>query len=749
MAVELATAYVSLTASAKGIGGSIANELNGELRGVGDKAGAEASSGFIGKFGGGLGALKGVAIAAGATFAAAFAAAIGAGVILEGIGADFDSAFDDIRVRTGATGDELAGLEGSFRNVFSKVPASMGDTSSAIAGLEQRLGLSGKPLEDLSTQFLNLSRITGTDLGQNIDTVTGLFNQFGIKAGEQTGALDGLFRISQETGVSVGDLASQMTDSGTVFREVGLDFEESAALLGLLGESGLSVSDVLPAVNRALATAAKEGRPAADVFRETFDAIKNAPDDVSASALALEVFGAKAGPKFAALVRDGKLGYEDFAAAIAAGDETINNAAAATDDWREKLNVLKNKALLALEPIAARVFSGITSAVEVIGPKIQAAAQQFIDGFKGIGDSSSTFSRIGEVTAQVVAVVQREWPRIQKIIGDVLTTTGQVVSGFVEFVQVIWANFGSQIMAGAQAVWNGISSFITGALQIIRGVVQVFTSLIKGDWSGAWNGIKQIVSGAITIITGAISSFIGRVKAVLSVLGEILVGIFRGAWDRAKAAVKAGVDLAIGVVKTLPGLAVSALAAVPTLLVTKGGDLIRGFMNGIRSLIGGYVTLVGSLPGRALSALGAVGGLLFSAGADLIRGFLRGVRSMAGEIAGAVISPIKSAVSSVRGFLGIGSPSKLFKEIGIDTMRGLELGLAAGANNIRNLTVAPSVGSLTGALSAMSPTSSVSAPAAPVVITGNTFIGSGPEVTRLLSAKIQEGRRAGVAFLGT
>ena len=230
-----------------------------------------------------------------------------AGLGLFEIGSSFDEAFDNIRIGTGATGPALEALQADMKAVAGTVPASFGDAGKAITVFSQKLGLTGAPLQTLSSQVLELSRMTGTDLGGNLTAITDVFNNFGVGAGEQSGKLDLLFRASQASGVSVAELAGTMSGAGVVLREVGLSFDQSAGFLATLAKAGVDAGDVMPALSKSLATAAKQGKDASSVFTETFNAIKGAPSDVAGAGIALDVFGAKAGPKLAALIREGKL----------------------------------------------------------------------------------------------------------------------------------------------------------------------------------------------------------------------------------------------------------------------------------------------------------------------------------------------------------------------------------------------------------------------------------------------------------
>ena len=340
----------------------------------GMKEGQIASSSFATNLGG-----VNTAIAVGTAAAVATA-----GVMLFKLGASFHDAYKQIRVGTGQTGESLEGLKQSFKNVFGQTPASMKDVSMVITDLNVKLGLTGAPLEALSSQLIKLSRITGTDLKGNTEAVTTVFKNFGVSADEQKGKLDLLFRASQTSGVSVQELASKMGSAGIVLRAVGMDFDKSAAFIGMLAKAGVDVKDVLPAMTRALSNAAKNGKDASVVFQETFNAIKDAPDIMTASGTALEVFGGRAGPKLAALIREGKLSYEEYMTAIQNGGDSISKAAGDVSTFGGKLSVLGHQVQLAFEPLATSIFQGVNSAMKAMMPILQSAIgslKSMVDAF--------------------------------------------------------------------------------------------------------------------------------------------------------------------------------------------------------------------------------------------------------------------------------------------------------------------------------------------------------------------------------
>lgn len=501
-----------------------------------------------------------IGLAIGAAFAAAGVAAL---VGLEKLGSSFDDASDKIVVGTGATGVALDDLKASFKNVVSNVPTDFGSASTAIADINTALGLTGKPLEALSTQFLNLSRITGTDVAANIKTVTGAFNLWGISAEEQGHKLDELFTISQATGVSVSDLGQQMADGGVQFQQAGLSFEESASLLGTLSKNGLSASDVLPALSKAMAVAAKEGKPANEVFKSIFEQIQNAPTDTAAASLAFTEFGAKAGPKFAALIRSGALSYEELAATIGSSANTINDTATATDDWREKLQLLMNKAMVKLEPLATAVFNKITEVVQAVSPYLEQFAAWLGEKIPAV--IAVLKAKFDEWAPTVIAVFQQ--------IRDAVATAFQWLMDNKEFLVGILVAVG--LGFGAWAVSAGSAALATVAAAAPFIALGAAIAAAVGGIIYAYNHFETFRTVIDTVVSWLTDTAWPAIKTAIAAIGDVfnqLVGWVRDNW----AEIQATIDAAINIVK---GIISAAVTAILFLWDHFGATLITGLQN--------------------------------------------------------------------------------------------------------------------------------------------------------------------------
>ena len=496
--------------------------------------------------------MKGAAVAGAGILAGAGAVAVG----LYEIGSQFDDAFDSIRVGTGATGPALEALQNDMKAVAGAVPASFGDAGTAITEFNRRLGLTGAPLQTLSSQVLELSRITNTDLSGNLAAVSSVMQNFGVGAGDQSSKLDLLFRASQASGLSVAELASSMSGAGVVLREVGLNFDQSAAFLATLGKAGVDASDVMPALSKSLAVAAKNGKDASTVFSETFNAIKGAPDDVAASGVALDVFGAKAGPKLAAMIREGKLSFEDMQAAIANGGETILGAGADTQDFAEKLTQLKNRVFLAIEPIATRVFSKIGEVMDQLGPKVEQLTAWMTEN----GDTMKIVAAViggimlvvlaaytASMISAAVATIAATWPilAIIAVIGALVAGVIYAYRNFETFrnvIDAVWQGIQTAISFAwenvIKPIWDIIVFYITKILipyytflfNVVKTVFEGIVSAVQSAWGFIQTAFNSIKSG-IESVWGFFQTAKDIIGSVFSGIADAIGGPFKAAFN--------------------------------------------------------------------------------------------------------------------------------------------------------------------------------------------------------------------------
>lgn len=574
----------------------------------------------------GLGAVGTAGLAAGALVVSG---ALLAGKALLDIGTQFDDAFDKIRINTGKTGPALDGLEQSFKNVVKGVPSSFDDTSTAIAGINQKLDLTGKPLEDTATRILNLTRITGGDLQSNLTGISRLFQDWSIKGDAVPGTLDKLYRASQATGIGIDDLTSSVTQFGAPLRGLGYNFDESITMLAKWQKEGVNTEAVTGSMKKAFGSFSKEfGDKAPAEFRKFIDEIAKAPSASAAAQIAIKRLGVRNGPDFAAAVKEGRFAYNDLLMEVAGGSDTINTAAADTDDWHEKLDILKNKAFVALEPVAVKVFDALGRGIDELTrlwpgfhdqflrgvDRIKANVQTWADRWRGFvadfkvgaGKVSDFFDSVHQKISDFVDRFQRGAQRVH----DVVMSIWNVISPLVMAIVGIITGAFEIIIGIIQAAWKIISGIFIGAFAIIWGVVggafdvivglvKMFSGLFTGNWEAMWNGIKEIFSGLWLAIQG-----------ILSGAWTIIFSILSGAWTLIKAVFVGGKDAIVAVWTFLWGL-------------VKG--IVGGVWDGIVWVVGGAIGLVIGLFKGLVSGIADAGRGMWDFIADNFKGVINTV----------------------------------------------------------------------------------------------------------------------------
>lgn len=255
--------------------------------------------------------------------------------------------------------------------------------------------------------------------------------------------------------------------------------------------------------------------------------------------------------------------------------------------------------------------------------------------------------QIQEFIAKILNKILEFWEENGSQIVKAVTNIFNAVLAVIEFVM-------PAIKFIVDFIWEGIKNVISGALDVILGTVKLFASIFTGDFKGMWEGIKQIFSGAIEYIWGMMNlSFLGGIKKIFANLVEAGVSMIRSMWDNIVAIFAKMVKSPITYVAAMVAEFVQWLANLVVQGNAKVNELAVGMFNAIKDL-----------PSKFLSI-----------GKDIGRGLIDGIKSL--NPIDYVKDLASDMVSSVKGKLKIFSPSRVFKSIGNDTMKGWILGMEA------------------------------------------------------------------------
>ena len=290
-------------------------------------------------------------------------------------GRDFDNAKDIIVQGTGATGDALDELVGSFQALAGSVAGTSNESvASAVASINTLFGVTGSELETLATDVLQAKQAFGEF---DIDTFGRSMNTFGLETADANGYLAHLGTVAGATGLNMGNLVSQSQTYGPVLKNLGLSATETATFFGKLHESGVDVSRVMPGLNAAMRRAADEG--VTDLRSHLNDAIgeiRDAKTDTEALTIATKTFGAEGAQRMSSSIRSGILpSLDEMDGAIDSSTTSLEDQYEATVTLGDRLGMLKNQAMGLIGPFGdvAAGLGGVATTAVIAGPKIVGA----------------------------------------------------------------------------------------------------------------------------------------------------------------------------------------------------------------------------------------------------------------------------------------------------------------------------------------------------------------------------------------
>lgn len=481
------------------------------------------------------------ALAAGTT------AVVGLGAAAWQAGEQIDGAMDIIQTQTGATGEVLSGLRGTFDAVFSAVPASADQSATVIAALNTRLGMTGGVLEETSVKFLNMTNLLGGDASTNAALFARVVGDWSVPLEENSVLLDKLFVASQKTGVPVEKLMTNVVQFGAPLRNMNFGLDESIALFAKWEKEGVNAELVMGSLRIAAGKFADENIPLRKGLEDTFDAIKNAKSSSEALSVAMEIFGSRAAGDMSAAIREGRFDIDDMTQALGGAEGAINKTTAATADWPEMWQKVSNTMTVSLAPIGDTLRGVTGSAIEMLGawlskPETKDFIQDIADGVAWLGDRAQEYlpkiggwiqdglgwldenkgvvvAALAIITAAIVAWAvtsaiavaplilellpviavilligglayllyeawTNNWGGIQEKTGAAVAFLMNIIQAGVSFIQAVWDRHGAAIMAVGSNTWQMVVNTVRGYLAFFREIFLAFSSLFERDLEG-------------------------------------------------------------------------------------------------------------------------------------------------------------------------------------------------------------------------------------------------------------------------
>lgn len=367
-------------------------------------------------------------------------------------------------------------------------------------------------------------------------------------------------------------------------------------------------------------------------------------------------------------------------------------------------------ALVAIIGAIASPITLVVAAIAGLGVALVAAYQNsetFRENvnnvFQAIKDVAVTvFETVASFIQEKIAQIKQFWDQNGTQILQAVENVFNGIKAVIEFVM-------PAVKFVIETVWNAIKQVIDGALNVIMGAIKVFSGLFTGDFSKMWEGVKQIFKGAIDLVVGWMTlSFFGGIKTIVTNLAKTGVNLLKGMWDDIAgfftsmgSKVSSTVSsFSTGVINFFKNLATNAINSVKntwtssvsfftnlgnsaksivsnmvTSVINFVKNLGTNFVNTISTMKTNVVNKMNELKDGMIEKVKSLPAQFISIGKDIINGLIKGISAMTVNAIESITGVVDGVVNTAKKLLGIHSPSRVFKQIGLWTGEGMAIGL--------------------------------------------------------------------------
>lgn len=253
----------------------------------------------------------------------------------------FEKSMNQLRVVSGATGSQFdamrkQALELGRTTQYTASQAGEAQNFLAMAGLRSNDILGAMP------GTLQLAAAAQMDLGKSADIVTNILTGYGMEVDQLGRVNDVLVKAFTSANTDLADLGTAFKYAGSIARTSGVEFEEAAAVMALMGNAGYQGSMAgtalrgslsrlargTPAVTKAMKRAGVQFKDTEGRLLPLADIIERLEPHAENTKLMMDLFGDRAGPAMAALISQGSAAVRKLTQDLRNSEGSAKSAAA-------------------------------------------------------------------------------------------------------------------------------------------------------------------------------------------------------------------------------------------------------------------------------------------------------------------------------------------------------------------------------------------------------------------------------------
>lgn len=575
---------------------------------------------------------------------------------------DIDSSADKASGSLDDLGDAADGIGGKVSGAFSGLKDSIlgGGIAGAVSGLVQS-AISG--IQNLVNETMEYNKIMGTlevasqQAGYSAEQTAQSYSQLYAILGDQQSSATALQNL-QALGLSQQDLTVMIDGTIGAWAKYGdsIPIDSLAEAVNETIKTGTVTGTFADVLNWAAQAAGTAGT-AEDEFNAKLQATQ---DPAERARLVMEELSRQGLPELAQAFRD------------------TNPEIVAMNEANAHMQESMGKIGEALAPVVATVTEAIAGLLEALAPLGEAFStvfqgalelvQPIVEGlkesFQGVKDAiSSAF------TEEQIAAISTFFQTLGEVILAVpFAVLSAAINIVVAAIQLLITVIGALVGFFTETLPAAIQTVIEWFSQLPTKIAEFFSNIIQSvaEWaSNLVTNMSNAASNAINAVVNFFSELPGKIaeffSQVISRVAEWASNLLSNMRDGASNAINAVAEF----FSQLPGKVADFLSQVISRITQWASDMANKAREGARNVVQNVTSTLRELPSKVLSI-----------GRNIVEGLWNGISNAASWLLGKIRGWCGSILRGIKGFFGIGSPSKLMRdEIGKWLPRGMAEGI--------------------------------------------------------------------------
>ncbi len=445
----------------------------------------------------------------------------------------FEAAMSKVGAITKATNSDMALLTKTARELGEKTQYSATQSAEAMS----YLGMAGWNTQQIIAGMpglLNLAAAGGTDLARTADIVSDNLTAFGLAADKSSHMADVYATVITQTNTNVEMLGDTMKYAAPVAYAFGASMEETAALAGLMANSGIKASQAGTALRAGFLRLAGPPKMASKAMEQLGMSMNDITAEQKETAMAMASLGISMsdtnGPKKMSAIltelrdKTANLGQEEKLAALKAifGQEAATGWLAVLnsgDGVFEKLVSDLEKSDGAADKMAKRMQNNAKGALTRLNSAYESLQISLANGFlptlANVGDKAamvvgafSDYASKNPATIQAVITAAGAFAGLWMVLktGQTIFATTKMLVDSVKLSIMLYSKC-QEYLAGktilttmATKAWHTVTFLASTGLSILRATILVTTSTLMSAFRAALimtNGLLTIMKGSI------------------------------------------------------------------------------------------------------------------------------------------------------------------------------------------------------------------------------------------------------------